>query len=60
MINRPNNVIYHQRVFQGQPHTPLWLKGPRDRFFATIVFAGIGVGLTGAFYGAFKMIRGEK
>ncbi|KAL0093568.1 hypothetical protein F4703DRAFT_1830171 [Phycomyces blakesleeanus] len=53
-INRPNHVLANQRHFQAPSHTPLWLKGPRDKFIVSIVFAGLGIGLSGALYGSFK------
>ncbi|KAF1797102.1 hypothetical protein V8B55DRAFT_1485660 [Mucor lusitanicus] len=60
MINRPNNVLAHQRYFQAPSKTPLWIRGPRDKFIVTIVFAGLGVGVVGSLIGAGKMIVGNK
>ncbi|KAI9027513.1 hypothetical protein CLU79DRAFT_832891 [Phycomyces nitens] len=60
LINRPNHVLANQRLFQAPSQTPLWLKGPRDKFIVSIVFAGLGIGLSGVFYGSFKMAKGEK
>lgn len=54
LVNRPNRVIEHQRYFQAPSQTPLWLKGPRDKAYAIVVFTAIGVGLTGALYGTYK------
>jgi hypothetical protein len=52
LLNRPNNVIANQRYFQAPSQTPLWIKGRRDKFIVTIVFAGLSVGLLGSLYGA--------
>ncbi|ORZ03651.1 hypothetical protein BCR43DRAFT_483729 [Syncephalastrum racemosum] len=60
MLNRPNRVLEHQRYFQAPSQTPLWLKGPRDKAYAFVVFSTIGVALTGALWGTVKMARGEK
>lgn len=54
LVNRPNRVIEHQHYFQAPSQTPLWLKGPRDKAYAIVVFTAIGVGLTGALYGTYK------
>ncbi|KAI7868561.1 hypothetical protein BDF14DRAFT_1880817 [Spinellus fusiger] len=60
MLNRPNTVLEKQRHFQAPSQTPLWLKGPRDKFIVSIVFAAIGVGLAGVFVGTVKMSKGTK
>jgi hypothetical protein len=51
LLNRPNNVIANQRHFQAPSQTPLWIKGKRDKFIVTIVFAGLSVGVVGALAG---------
>jgi hypothetical protein len=54
MINRPNNVVANQRYFQTPSQTPLWIKGKRDKFIVSIVFAGLAVGVVGSLHGAVK------
>lgn len=54
MLNRPNNVIANQRYFQAPSRTPLWIKGKRDKFIVSIVFAGLAVGVVGSVHGAIK------
>ncbi|KAI9480379.1 MAG: hypothetical protein EXX96DRAFT_562381 [Benjaminiella poitrasii] len=60
LVNRPNNVIANQRYFQAPTQTPLWIKGKRDKFIVSIVFAGLSVGVVGSLIGAGKMILGKK
>ncbi|OZJ03443.1 hypothetical protein BZG36_03177 [Bifiguratus adelaidae] len=60
LVIRPNRVPAQQALFQAPSHTPLYLKGPRDRFFVFTTFGVLGLGLIGALYGATKMARGQK
>lgn len=51
LVNRPNNVLANQRYFQAPSQTPLWIRGKRDKFIVSIVFAGLGLGVAGALTG---------
>ncbi|ORE15039.1 hypothetical protein CU097_004482 [Rhizopus azygosporus] len=60
LVNRPNNVLAHQRYFQAPSNTPLFLRGPRDKFFVFTTFAILSVGVAGSLYGAVNMARVSK
>ncbi|RCH93581.1 hypothetical protein CU097_005833 [Rhizopus azygosporus] len=60
LVNRPNNVLAHQRYFQAPSNTPLFLRGPRDKLFVFTTFAVLSVGVAGALYGAVNMARVSK
>lgn len=51
LINRPNNVRANQIYFQAPSQTPLWIKGKRDKFIVSLVFAGLSVGVAGVLAG---------
>ncbi|KAI8882128.1 hypothetical protein K501DRAFT_251956 [Backusella circina FSU 941] len=51
---RPNHVIANQRHFQAHNNVPLFLKGKRDKFFLTVVLAGLSVGVIGSTIGVVK------
>jgi hypothetical protein len=54
LVNRPNHVIANQRLFQAHNNVPLFLKGKRDKFFVTVVIAGLSVGVIGSTIGVIK------
>ncbi|KAG2182322.1 hypothetical protein INT43_007252, partial [Umbelopsis isabellina] len=57
LVNRPNNVIANQRYFQAPSNTLLFLRGPRDKFFAYTTFLVLGTGVLGSLWGAVKMAK---
>ncbi|KAI9475892.1 MAG: hypothetical protein EXX96DRAFT_281244 [Benjaminiella poitrasii] len=60
LVNRPNNVLAHQRYFQAPSNTLLFLRGPRDKFFVYTTFLVLGTGVVGSLWGAVNMARGKK
>ncbi|ORX62957.1 hypothetical protein DM01DRAFT_1314663 [Hesseltinella vesiculosa] len=60
LVNRPNRVLAQQRFFQAPSQTPLFLRGPRDKFFVGLTGLVLGVGLVGSLYGATRMVRDLK
>ncbi|CAO3653553.1 unnamed protein product [Mucor hiemalis] len=60
LINRPNNVRANQIYFQAPSQTPLWIKGKRDKFIVSLVFAGLSVGVAGVLVGTVDMVRGKR
>ncbi|RKP14786.1 hypothetical protein BJ684DRAFT_18830 [Piptocephalis cylindrospora] len=59
-MSGPQQIIEKQRFFQAPTHTPLFLRGPRDKVLFALFSGSILVGLGLSSTGLVQMIRGKK
>ncbi|KAI9225917.1 MAG: hypothetical protein DHS80DRAFT_33231 [Piptocephalis tieghemiana] len=59
-MSGPQQIIEKQKFFQKPSHTPLFLRGPRDKLVFALFSGSVLVGLGLSSTGLVQMIRGKK